>query len=152
MYPKPILSELADLAKWVGDNQYYMFAYTNRNLTPDLAIAITKVFWPDFVTYEDGVFLAFQFDESSYISWKKQFDGDIEAVENMMNHVHLAADLLPRAFNDLSYHNIAYFGGILVNTWKCSLKTQFPDRNFEVTGEKDGQFDDFIITFWQPRE
>lgn len=67
----------------------------------------------------------------------------------MTPDVHVAADLMVSPFEDMSYGNIAYFGAILMKTWKAALMAEFPSRRFEMRGEKDGNFDDFVITFWQ---
>lgn len=145
----PDISELSDYSAWYGQNPRELIRYASSKLSPDLAIAVTRLFWPDFVIHENRVFLAFRFEDQNFKHWEDEFDGDLQAVERMINHVHVVADLLTYPFENLSYPNIEYFGRILVQTWKAALKTQFPDRAFQISGEKDGELDDFVITFWQ---
>lgn len=153
---RPILSDLPDYYEWNQKEPIDFVSYAAIKLTPDLAITVTKLFWPDFTVYENRVFLSFKcksdtFDtfEQAFKSWKQALNGDFQAVEKMINHIHLAQDLLIYPFENLSYDTIAYFGDILVKIWRCALATEFPERRFEVSGEKDGDFDDFMITFWQ---
>jgi hypothetical protein len=144
-----ILSELPDYAKWYHREKTDFITYACINITPDLAITVTKLFWPDFILYEDGVFLQNRFRIATHSDWKNQLGADTSAIEKVMNHIHIAQDLLLHPFQDLSYQNIAYFGSVLINTWGAALRINYPDRTFQITGEKDGDFDDFVITFWQ---
>jgi hypothetical protein len=148
---EPDLSELSDYTKWLeSDSTLSLIEYAAIKLTPDLAIATSKLFWPDFIAYEGGIFLSYRFNMQSFELWKKELNSDIQAIERMINHTHLAADLLVYPFENLSYTNIQYFAGVLMRCWQCALETKFPNNRFEVIGEKDGSFDDFVITFYQP--
>ena len=53
----------------------YLFAVSNV----EIAIAFSKLFWPDFVEYEDGIFLSEAFDKQTYKQWKDQLGNDIAA-------------------------------------------------------------------------
>lgn len=147
-FPEPDISELPDYLKW-HEKGFSLRDYARLNLSPDLAISMTKIFWPDFVLHEGRVFIKEAFEISNFENWKKTTNGDLIAVQKVMNHVHLA-DLLYEPFENLSYTNILYFGTILHHIWRYALQTNFPDLDFEVTIEKDGDFDDVVITFWQP--
>jgi hypothetical protein len=148
-YTQPNLLELADYRAMSAETPMSLTEYAALCMTPDVAIASTKLFYPDFVLHEEAVFLAYRFDETLFARWKAQLGDDLAAVERVINHVHVAADLMVSPFEDMSYGNIAYFGAILMKTWKAALMAEFPSRRFEMRGEKDGDFDDFVITFWQ---
>lgn len=147
---EPDLSELSDYTRWrEKGSTTSLIEYAAIKLTPDLAIATSKLFWPDFITHEGGVFLRYRFSVENFELWKKQFNSDIQAIEKMINHVHLTADLLVSPFENLSYTNVQYFGSVLMRCWQCALSAKFPNNCFEFIGEKDDPFDDFVITFYQ---
>ncbi len=147
--PKPIISELPEYYEWYQQEKIDFMTYASNKLTPDLAITVTRLFYPEFILYDEGIFLANLFSKNNYHEWKSKLNCDLSAIEKVMNHIHLAQDLLIYPFENLSYQNIAYFGNILVKTWSLALKDQYPQRVFKVVGGKDGDFDDFVITFWQ---
>jgi len=147
---QPDLSELSDYAKWLHNrSNFSLLEYAAIKLTPDLAIASAKLFWPDFIAHEGGIFLHYKFSVENFELWKNELNSDIQAVERMINHIHLAADLLVSPFENLNYTNIQYFASVLMRCWQCALETKYPNNRFEVIGEKDGSFDDFVITFYQ---
>ncbi|MBZ0318556.1 MAG: hypothetical protein K8L91_19235 [Anaerolineae bacterium] len=148
-FPQPDASELLDYLVW-HEKGFSLLDFARQNLSPDLAISITKIFWPDFVLDEGRVFRKEAFDVSNFEKWKQSTNADLIAIQKVMNHIHLASDFLYKTFENLSYANILYFGTILTHIWKCALETTYPDLQFEVSIEKDLDFDDVVITFWQP--
>lgn len=146
---QPDITDLTDYNGEYGHGESHLLDYALNKLTPDLAIAVTKLFYPDFVVHQNRVFLAFRFDKDNFDMCEKQLDGDLAAVERVINHIHVAADLLTIPFENATYQTIQYFGTVLLQSWKAILLAQFPDRQFQFSGEKDGDMDDFVITFWQ---
>lgn len=49
----------------------------------------------------------------------------------------------------MSYQNIAYIGHVLMRTWESALQEAYPEKRFKMFGEKDGELDDFWISFCQ---
>jgi hypothetical protein len=150
-------SELEDYQPWYQEG-HDLFTYATTKLTPDLAIASTKLFWPDFVEYRDCIFLGASMSDQSKSTadtWITHFDGNLTAVEHMMNHQHVGQDLMSYPFEKLGYANVAYFGQMLVKMWGAALREQFPDRTCVVEGWKEGSeeegYQDYIITFFQKR-
>jgi hypothetical protein len=154
---QPDISELKDYQPWYQEG-HDLFTYASTILTPDLAIASTKLFWPDFVVYRDCIFLgASMSDRSKGIAddWITQLKANLTAVERVMNHQHVGEDLMREPFESLGYANVAYFAQILMKTWGAALRDQFPDRECVVEGWKEGSeeegYQDYTITFFQKR-
>src|SRR5690348_6438810 len=97
MNQKPDWNDLKDYASYGYDGQepdISLQQYALTKLTPDLLVATSKLFFPEFVTHEQGVFLADRFSESLYKNWKRgKYKHDIPAIERIINHVHLGEDL-----------------------------------------------------------
>jgi hypothetical protein len=121
--------------------------YALSEMSPDLLVASTRIFFPDFVRHDEGVFLADQFSVPFYENWKGRYGSNIQAIEKIMNHVHLGEGW-GHGFFKLSKQNLHYVGEVLVQTWKAGLVYEFPDMSFEVQGSEPDDVPDFIITFW----
>lgn len=152
-YKKPNITDLHDYQSNYGGLTSYLREYAGKNLTGDVLIALTSVLFPSFRVYQDCVLWAEPFDighwePESFEKWKIHFDGDMEAVERMANHIHLSEHL--SVTKHLSDHNFRYFAQKLRLCWKCELERQFPDRKFRVSVEDDPD-GDITITFWQLR-
>jgi len=77
------------------------------------------------------VLLSERYDPSSFQEWWTELDGDISRIESVVNHIHLwdfpgldAADIPDDVIRD--------FARVLAASWRCALRDQFPERNFEV--------------------
>jgi hypothetical protein len=146
---KPDLKELRDYWAWRElSHELTLVDYAGYKLTSDLAVACVSLFYPTFIEIEDCILLEWVYSPDNYRRWKNVFAGDRRQVETMLNHQHIS-DLLNYASVNMSYTNIAYFGETLKATWLCALNNRFPDRMFSIIGEKDGEFDDYVITFCQ---
>jgi hypothetical protein len=146
---QPIVSELPDYYQWHERSPLALVDYVRIKLTPDLLIAVTDVFFPTFVEYKGAVILGFYFDRENFENWYEHFHGEIKAVEVMINHLEVASELFPEQLLGQAYENIEYVGEHLKYAWESELHRQFPDREFEVVGEKHDTFDDYVITIWQ---
>jgi hypothetical protein len=132
--------------------------YAISELTPDLLIAVSKIFLPDFIEYEGGIFLADKLKPPMNDSWLKRYRNNMSEAELLINHIHLGEDWQSTGFvgktnaiASLSNQNLWYLGEVLVVTWKAALMAKFPERKFIVQGNRDEQVGDFIITFYQPQ-
>lgn len=144
---QPDITLLPDYYSW-HQGGLDLVGYADMKLTPDLVVAVTKLFFPDFVVYKEAVILGFNFSQDGFDKWYNQFNGNIKQVEEMINHLAIGEDLLFHSMNNHSYHNKAYFGTKLARAWHWELKRIFPDKNFEVIGRKTA-YEDYEITFWQ---
>ena len=125
-------------ARRVNGDRFTLSNWLEWYATIELAAAFSKLFWPDFVEWRGCILLADAFSEQNAEEWWRTFHGDVQRVEDMINHTHLC-DLFP---NDHGFHTIDkgvtdYLGTTLVAMWTARLHQLFPDRDFDVI------FDDY---------
>lgn len=94
------------------------------------------LFFPQFVEYRGCVLVPWNAEPSNVDRWLSECDGDVRAVESVLNHLHLW-DLFPA---DVPDDRVARFGAALASCWGAALASQFPRRAF-VTGFADDEDD-----------
>jgi hypothetical protein len=107
-------------------------------------IGYGRMFWEEYVEYDDCI-LSANFDEDSYWGFLRQFDNNKEAVERVMNHVHVS-DCFPS--QKRTTDQVIYFGRLLKEIWQAKLERDFPTRTVLVEFYEEV---DYEITFFQPR-
>jgi hypothetical protein len=115
-----------------------------------LAIAFSRLFWPEFVEH-DGCVLRAEFSPSTYQDFFAACKGDRAAVEGVMNHKHLL-EFFHHPAPTATTEQLLFLGRVLKKIHAVKLAHDFPDRSFEVHFD-EGPFDDLIdyqFTFWQP--
>jgi hypothetical protein len=115
-----------------------------------LAIAFSRLFWPEFVEHEGCVLFA-GFSPAAYRDFLAACKGDRAAVESVMNHQHIL-DLFYHAAQTATAAQIVYLGKVLKDILTVKLRADFPRRTFTVEFD-EGPFDDLLeyqVTFWQP--
>lgn len=114
--------KLTNFQKWkqVNSKDFSLLDYLVGVSNMEVAIAFTKLFWPDFIEHEMGVFLASTFNSKTYGQWKDKLGNDIGAIERVINHKHID-DLLPGAEN-VGYENLLYLAQVLTQIWESRLK------------------------------
>lgn len=146
---QPDIKELEDYYLWHQGSGLKLKSYADFAATPDVLIAISKVFFPDFIEYKGAVIMGWRFSHENFDMWYSKFDGNIREIEVMLNTIEILGELFPNAMQSQNYHNIKYLGMKLAFSWECELRRQFPSKLFKVIGEKSSQGDDFILSFWQ---
>jgi hypothetical protein len=138
-----------ELSKWNDGRGIDIVSWINGIGSFEHGIAYGRLFWQDFVEYDDCVLFA-DFDESSYLGFMQQTAGNKVAVEKVMNHYHIS-DIFPN--QEPTTDQIIYFGRLLKEIWQAKLKCDFPSRNVIVEFyEKECDcISDYQITFFQPR-
>lgn len=145
--PEPDIESLSDLKELPLD------IFVRDNLTPEIAIGLANILFPEFMEYEDCIFMNHEQDKyfrENFKRWHKGLKGDLGAMERVMNHRHIFEDWLPSLY-ELNHQNKKYFVSVMKNTWLAALNTQFPSYEFEVSSTYDDHTDDYILTFWQPK-
>lgn len=139
--------QLTDFQQWkkANDNDFSLWDYLFGSANIEIAIAFTKLFWPDFVEHEGGIFLSEAFDSQIYEQWKIELGNDVAAIEQVMNHQHID-DILPGAEN-ASTDNLLYLGQALAQMWESRLKSLYPQRRFQVKCDRDEHT--VAVTFFQ---
>lgn len=114
------------------------------------AIAYTTLFWPVFIEYDGCVFFKDRFSKDSYDGFLAQTEGNRQAVEALMNHIHIN-DLFYASNEEPSIEQIVYLGQILQEIWQSKLERDYPRRSFRVEFDEDIDTDafDHEITFYQ---
>jgi hypothetical protein len=146
---QPNIEELPDYIKWYKKSQTELITYATIKLTADLAVAVVKLFFPDFVLYKGAILLKHRFDRKIVEEWYQHFNGNIRELEVMLNTVEVAYHVFDGPLEDQPYENIEFIGLHLVKSWRLQLHEQFPDRKFKIVGQKHDEFDDYVISFWQ---
>lgn len=147
--------QLTDFQQWKQANgdDFSLWDYLFGVANAEIAIAFTKLFLPDIIEHEGGIFLAETFNQETYEQWKAKLGNDITAIEKVMNHLHID-DLLPGT-EKVGIDNLYYLGNaiaiamrsIIAQMWTSRLKSLFPERKFQVTCDRDEYT--VVVTFCQ---
>ena len=90
--------------------------------------------WPDFIVYNDCVFLACQFTKREYRSWTKSLAArplDKAAIEVSMNHIHVSEAFVSTP-SRISRRLAKDVCAAVCESWRTKLLSDFPDREFDV--------------------
>jgi len=116
-----------------------------ETITLNQAVYLTKLFLPQLIEYDGGIFLEDHFEKSDFEIWKTHLNGDITAIEKVINHVHIE-DLVLYP-EDLDFKQLLYLGQSVAFMWEHYLKTIYPNCKFKVTC--DSEFSSVVVTFYQ---
>lgn len=119
-------------------------AQINSERTPVEVMSIGRFLLPDFIEFQDGVFLKSQFNEERFCEWIKKL-GDISKVEEMMNHIHVY-DVFGYA-KDATDEEFLQVAKLLQRSWAIALSTVFPNKKFEVTLQNSDQDYGPVVSF-----
>ena len=129
-----------DIESWIGcvGSYEHLIAYGN-------------LFWPEFLEYDDCVFLAHRFTDENYRAFMAQTSGDKRAVETVMNHTHILdiCNPEPRPTREM----VLYVGKLLKDVWGAKLDRDFPTRRITVSFPEEHQDDllQYEVSFFQKR-
>ena len=112
--------------------------YVSQEVNIAAVTAMTDLLCPMFIDLEGAILLETSNDLGLFYSWKRRFNGDLRAVESMLNHRHLW-DQFPSDGGGAEAA-LEIVAERMAITWKAAAETQFPDRTFTctVTGDEDG--------------
>jgi hypothetical protein len=114
---------------WSDPSKITELDYIGQNLHPEDVLILQNLLFPDFIKVGDCIFLPFCFDEEFFSSLNP--GRRPSEIEKMINSVKLF-DLFAHAPADFSEEGFEQLGKMLQKSWKCSLKSQFPEHSFEV--------------------
>lgn len=118
-----------------------------------LAIGYSVIFWPDFVEFNDCVFIKSHFSQDNYEEWTKSDSVEnYRQIEGVINHIHILDLFAWEKQEEINYDQVIYLGKILRNIYDLKLKADFPEKQFMVTFNDDLKTDDLIdyqLTFYQ---
>ena len=141
--------QLLDFQQWKKSNSsdFSLWDYLSCVANVEVALAFTKLFLPDFVEHEDGIFLSEVFNREIYDQWKATLGNDITAIERVMNHQHI--DDILSGTDKVGTDNLFYLGQAIKQMWESRLKSLYPDRRFEVCCNRDDYT--VVVMFYQLR-
>ncbi len=140
-------NEMSEFQQWKKANgdDFSLWDYLSGVANVEVALAFTKLFCPDLVEHDGGIFLSEAFNQEIYEQWKAELRNDIAAIERVMNHQHID-DLLPGA-ESVGIDNLLYLGQVIRQMWDNHLKARYPERDFQVSCNQDEYT--VVVTFYQ---
>lgn len=133
---------------WDNKSQVDEYSYISDQCNPEDVLLSCRIFFPDFVVVENGVFLERNYNSDAFLSWLEIFGGDLHAVERMINHTHLY-DLFDGCVEEVDDRVFEQLAEVLVFSWKLILENKFPDRRFDVKISNSEQEYGPVVTFCQ---
>jgi hypothetical protein len=114
----------------------------------EFAVGYSFLFWPAFVRFE-GYVLRQGFSEASLRGFEAARPGNREAVEWVLNHVHIV-DIHSNE-EPPNEAQIRHLGRVLKSIHEVKLKSDFPDLSFVVEFNDEPGLDptDYQFSFWQ---
>ncbi|MGN6496911.1 MAG: hypothetical protein ACTHK5_06160 [Tsuneonella sp.] len=138
---------IPELPKWNNGAGIEPHAWIECVGNYELATGYSLVFWPRFVRFK-GYVLRDGFSEESLRGFEQVTGNNREAVEAVMNHVHIA-DIHVNV--DITEAQARYLGRVLRDIHRVKLQHDFPELRFEVEfNDQAGLIvDEYELTFWQ---
>lgn len=110
-------------------------AYLAEHLNVTAAALFSELMCPDLTFVRGCVILTSRYRKDNFEQWWAQEDGNVSAIEAVVNHVHLwdifepVGEIEERALESLARR--------MARSWALHAESQFPDRIFvaEVTDE-----------------
>ena len=133
---------------WMDDEDGAVRALLATSGSVELAVAYSFIFWPRFVVIDDHVVRANK-DAEDVAAWSKSTGGRREAVEGMLNHIHIKD--LHQHGGEPNEKQLRYLGRLLAHIHRVKLAADFPDRLFQVdfNDEPGLELVTYQLTFWQ---
>lgn len=133
---------------WMEEDGVDIFSYISDMCNPEYFLLSCKLLFPDFVVIKGAVFLENRFSSDIFYCWLKQLNGDVHAVEKIMNHMHLY-DVFGGSLDDVDDAVLAQLSEVIALSWRLVLKDKFPEREFSVEVSNTDQDYGPIVTFYQ---
>lgn len=124
--------------------------------TPELTIAYTSVFCPDFEEYNGGLFFKDKYNRHTMQDdIEKHHNGDFLGYQSFTNFREVAYFMCSSAEDVLTPKQVEFMGKLLERIWGYQLKAEFPHLNPQVKycGLEVNPLEDANVTFWaQPKD
>ncbi|WP_435623779.1 hypothetical protein [Flagellimonas sp.] len=147
-----LIPELKDWKKENGDD-FDLQDWVTCEGNIRLAIGYSTIFWPEFLEYDNCIFIKSHFSPDNYEEWTKSKSiSDYRQIESVINHIHILDFFTFEKQNEINVEQVKYLGCILQEIYAAKLKTEFPNRKFTVTFNGKEKLEDLIeyqLTFYQ---
>ena len=142
----------AQLGAWNNGKGIELESWVACEGSFSLAVGYATIFWPCFVEYK-GYILREGFSKNALEGFEAQTQGNRQAVEAVMNHLHIA-DIQHFGCEDLTRDKIIYLGNVLKAIYEAKLEHHFSDSPCTVMFDLPDDEDDlqaYEISFWQKK-
>ncbi len=166
-----LIPELKEWRKLNGP-QFNIDNWTEIEGNIKFAIGYSNLFWPDFIEYNNYIFLKSNFSIDTFKHWEKLGHAENFAqIESIMNQIHiidLFAIAIPKQtfiqkiFNkypkilperkNISKDQVVFLGNKLLEMYRAKLSIDFPDKMFNISFEtidNSENIEDYQLTFFQ---
>lgn len=127
-----------------ANDRWTILSYLTHKYTINDALALSKLFFPDFEEVKSCVVLSFLYNEKIFDDWYNEFKGEVANVEKMVNLYELA-DLFHINEKNFDEEQLIALGNLLKKSWEINLKCLY-SRDFRVAFfEENGAY---FITFY----
>lgn len=134
--------------QWVDQKGVGVYSYISEQCHPEQMLLFSKVFFPDFLVVDGGVFLERNFTTEVFNARMVELNGDLARVEKILNNVHIY-DLFDQCAEDVSDSIFLQLCNVLSFSWRLVLKEKFPTRLFCVEFCNSEKNYGPVITFYQ---
>lgn len=144
-----VLKEYTALER-LNPNRWNIGEYLNLKYDFNAALAISKLYFPDFIELDGCLLLGFTYNEDTFRHWQKVYGEDRAAIERKCNlyevadYFHLNRDQSESL--DLFNQVIDEFSKVLKITWEINCKILFPKKTVSV--EVFDEYDTTRITVY----
>lgn len=134
--------------QWSSQEDLDVHSYIFDQCRPDHALLFSKMFFPDFVVVEGGVFLERNFSNEAFDRCFGLAAGDLSKTERLLNAVKIY-DVFGQGASDVSEDIFLQLCNVIGFAWRMVLKEKFPEKVFcvEVSNSQQNYGPD--ITFYQ---
>ncbi|WP_411384038.1 hypothetical protein ACK3BK_07635 [Pseudomonas sp. L7] len=133
---------------WAEKDEIDEFSYISSQCNPEDVLLSSRLFFPDFVVDGNGVFLESKYDGGVVRCWLDQFNGDVQATEKMINHMHIY-DVFEGCSEDVDNRVFEQLAEVMAFSWRLVLREKFSDKKFSVVVSNSDQDYGPVITFFQ---
>lgn len=134
--------------QWADRSSINIFSYVSDICNPEDSLLFCKLLFPDFVVVDEAVILESNYDGDIFSAWFEKLDGDVGAVERVMNHTHLY-DVFAGCSDEVDDVVFEQLCEIVALAWRLVLRDKFPERLFLVDISNTDQDYGPVVTFSQ---
>ena len=146
-----LIPELIEYKK-LNSEDFSIDRWLSCNMTTELLIGYSDLFYPDFEEYLGGVFFAnIEGIKESLNSANLKDRQEFLGLQKLYNHIHILDLFVGSDSHDsITDVQVEFIAKTLCNIWGMKLKHDFPhlDIHIEMYGLESECLDEVEITFW----
>ncbi|MEC3889691.1 hypothetical protein [Xanthomonas campestris] len=131
-----------------GNSDLDIFSFLSNEGSPEEALVFCKILFPDFVIFNDLIFLDFRFDEKQVSAWATELGNDMENLQIFVNSVHLY-DVFGGYQEDVDDAVFEALAEAVEISWGMILRNKFPSQNFVVNRSSGEHGYGPVVNFYQ---